>query len=300
MYGVTVNFDELVSLKRQISAKTFKPHHQTHRLGEHLSSFRGQGMSFSEVRHYQAMDDVRHMEWRVTARTGKPHIKVFQEELERPVIIVGDFNPSMYFGTKVAFKSVMAARLAALIGWQVIEEGDKIGALLYTNYQTTELKPHGRKQGILPLLKALTDITMPTHTTQHPIALMSLLPRLKAMIRPGAMIVILSDGYQIEDSTLRQLRYMGKACDIIFYHILDATEIETPAKGCYPISDGAHTLLFDTHQSNVQESYQEACLDRINRLKKCCLETKIAYHLIQPSDNPSICIKHTFPRRHHG
>jgi uncharacterized protein (DUF58 family) len=206
----------------------------------------------------------------------------------------------MYFGTKVAFKSVMAARLAALIGWQVVEEGDKIGALLYTHSKTTELKPRARKQGILPLLKALTDVTTPPQTTQHTVPLMSLLPRLKALIRPGAMIIILSDGYQIEDEALRHLRYISKACDIIFYHILDTTELEAPVKGCYPISDGAHTLLFDTHQANVVNSFQEACIDRINTLKKCCLETRIAYHLIQPTDNPSICIKHTFPRRHHG
>ncbi len=115
--------------------------------GNRQSRFRGRGIDFQESRNYQPGDDIRTMDWRVTARTGRPHTKVFQEERERPIIIVIDCNPSMFFGTRVAFKAVIAARLAALIAWAAIRNGDRIGAVSVWPRRSPRCRASGRTQG---------------------------------------------------------------------------------------------------------------------------------------------------------
>src|SRR3989338_6681623 len=97
-FGITTELNELIALQRFARAVRYRPDQRAASAGNHLSKRRGRGMDFAEVRNYQAGDEIRHMEWRITARTGKPHIKLYQEERERPVVIVADFAPSMYFG----------------------------------------------------------------------------------------------------------------------------------------------------------------------------------------------------------
>ena len=109
--GIIAELAELIQLRRYAASVRYSPDRKALRSGNHLSKLRGRGMDFAEVRNYQAGDEVRHMEWRVTARTGRPHVKIFQEERERPAVIFVDFNASMFFGTRLAFKSVIAARL---------------------------------------------------------------------------------------------------------------------------------------------------------------------------------------------
>ena len=128
--GVTATLKELIDLQRYAQTGPYHPVARALRAGSNVSRLRGRGMDFAEVRNYQAGDEIRHMEWRVTARTGKPHVKLYEEERERPVIILTDFNPSMYFGTRLAFKSVIAARLAAILAWTVVKQGDRVGGFL--------------------------------------------------------------------------------------------------------------------------------------------------------------------------
>ncbi len=129
--GVSVELNELIALQRYARRVNYKPLYSAVQAGNHLSKLRGRGMDFAEVRNYQAGDEIRHMEWRVTARTGRPHVKIYQEERERPVVILTDFNPSMYFGTRIAFKSVVAARMAAMIIWTAVKQGDRVGGLFF-------------------------------------------------------------------------------------------------------------------------------------------------------------------------
>jgi uncharacterized protein (DUF58 family) len=99
--------------------------------GNYLSRFKGRGMEFDEARQYQPGDDVRTLDWRVTARTGKPHTKLFREERERAVLAWVDMRPTMFFATRGAFKSVIAARAAALIAWSTNQQGDRLGSLVF-------------------------------------------------------------------------------------------------------------------------------------------------------------------------
>ena len=128
--------------------------------GVHASRFRGRGMDYQESRVYQSGDDIRSMDWRVTARTGRAHVKLYQEERERPVVVMVDLGPGMFFATRGAFKSVIAARAAALIGWAAIQNGDRIGALLF-NGGHHEIRPQGGQRGVLRLIRELVTATDP-------------------------------------------------------------------------------------------------------------------------------------------
>ena len=128
--------------------------------GDHLSRFRGRGMDYRESRAYQPGDDVRSMDWRITARTGVPHVKLYQEERERPVVLFLDLNPGMFFGSRGMLKSVAAARAAALVAWAAAERGDRVGAMLFDGGHC-DLPPRGGRHGVLRLIRELVEHTDP-------------------------------------------------------------------------------------------------------------------------------------------
>ncbi|MBK1618806.1 hypothetical protein CKO42_10240 [Lamprobacter modestohalophilus] len=162
-----VDADELVALRA--SGERLRPARtqvaRSALAGGHRSRFHGRGMDYRESRHYQPGDDIRNMDWRITARSGHAHIKVFDEERERPVVVLVDCGASMFFASQGVFKSVQAARLAALIGWSAIGHGDRIGALLFTDAaqasQHQELSPAGGRRGQMRLIRALAEAGAP-------------------------------------------------------------------------------------------------------------------------------------------
>ncbi len=109
--------------------------------GAYLSAFKGRGMEFEEARPYQPGDDIRNLDWRVTARTGKPHTKLFREERERPILLWVDYRNTMFFATKGVYKSVIAARAAALLAWSAHHHGDRVGGIIFSEQIHHELKP---------------------------------------------------------------------------------------------------------------------------------------------------------------
>ena len=126
--------------------------------GNYLARSKGRGMEFDEVRHYQNGDDIRAIDWRVTARTGKTHTKLFKEEVERPVLIATDLSENMLFGSQLLFKSVQAAHLASLVAWHAKSRGDRVGGIVFNQHYHAELKPRSRLQGVLHYLHILSQV----------------------------------------------------------------------------------------------------------------------------------------------
>lgn len=153
---VSVSLKSLIDLAKP--AANLKLHHLGIRAlqsGGYVSRFKGRGMEFDEARLYQPGDDIRSIDWRVTARTGKAHTKVFREERERPVFISVDNRPAMQFATRGVFKSVLAAKLAGLLAWTAQHHGDRIGGQLFSEQDCRELKPQNGKHAVLRFLNAL-------------------------------------------------------------------------------------------------------------------------------------------------
>ena len=235
--------------------------------GAHRSRFRGRGMDYRESRHYQAGDDIRNMDWRITARSGRAHVKLFDEERERPVVIVADFCPSMFFASTGAFKSVVAARLAAMIGWATIAHGDRIGALIF-NGGHQELQPTGGRRGQMRLIRALVEAGDPVRGLAlgdnaesiqsnavnddvaspfpHSDDLTQALMRLRRVARPGSLVFLLSDFYSMDAESERHLARLARHNDLTALQIVDPLEIDPPPPGRYGISDGRRHGFIDT------------------------------------------------------
>ena len=212
-------------------------------------------MDFEEVRHYQAGDDIRTMDWRVTARTGKPHTKIFREEKERPLFILCDLSPSLFFATQGAFKSVIAAQTSAFLAWCGSYHGDRVGGIVFSGEAIHEFRPQARKQGVLPLLKTLSEISQqtPAHHHHH---FEKALFQLRHVTKPGSLVFIISDFLQLTDTVEAHIRDLKQQCEVVCCWISDPIEFTPPPAGRYTVTDGATLATLDTREKKFCEDYQ--------------------------------------------
>jgi uncharacterized protein (DUF58 family) len=300
--GVVAKLSELIDLRRYAHSVHYHPEGKVLRTGNHLSKLRGRGMDFAEVRNYQAGDEIRHMEWRVTARTGRPHVKIYQEERERPVVLLVDFNPSMIFGTRVAFKSVVAARLAAILAWTVIKQGDRVGGLLFSATEHSEFTPRARDMGVLPLLSALSNYTNQTEEQREtqPRLLSDALVRLRRVAKPGSTLVLISDFYSMDTECEKHLSRLRYHNDILAYHICDRIELAPPKPQQYAITNGQQEIILDTRVRSVNAAYKDYCQQRIIQLEEQFRRLQIQYVQATAETDLTQLILRTFPRRSRG
>ncbi|WP_194757314.1 DUF58 domain-containing protein [Aliidiomarina indica] len=214
--------------------------------GNKLSRFRGRGMEFDEVRHYQAGDDIRAIDWRVTARTGKTHTKLFREETERPVFVCVDYGQSMLFGSELLYKSVQAAHIAAGVCWHAIQRGDRIGGLIFNASAHMEVRPQSRQHGALMLLKQLIAMhpERPQTFAKHPEPqrLVKQIQRLHTLCRPGADVVIISDFSELNDESLSLLRGLRR------HHAVTAILVDDPLEHSLPTALRSECQFYDGEQ----------------------------------------------------
>ncbi len=256
--------------------------------GAHGSRFRGRGMDYQESRAYQAGDDVRHMDWRVTARAGRPHVKVYEEERERPVVILLDMGFSMFFGTQGSFKSVQAARVAAFLAWAAVGQGDKIGALIF-NRKHVELQPRGGTRAALHVMKALVESTDPAIGMQHeknsPDALTEALKRLRRVARPGSLIFVLSDFYALDDHATKQLARLRLHNDVVAIQFSDVLEREPPPVGRYLVSDGQRAEVLNTQSLAALKQYRSWANKQQASLKSALRKSRIPLLQVKTTDD---------------
>ncbi len=162
-------------------------------LGQHRSIQRGRGLEFEEVRPYVAGDDARSIDWRVSARRGRLHTKLFREERERPVWLLVDLQPGLFFGTHVQMKSALAVRTAAVLAWTSANHGDRVGAVIANGSETICLPPRARQAGVLPILNALLALQPRTPQAPLPQTLTAALRTLQPMVHPGSLVLAISD-----------------------------------------------------------------------------------------------------------
>ena len=288
---VHVSSDELVKCRlqaRDIRLDSYRPARSAI-TGGHTSRFRGRGMDYLESRAYQPGDDIRSMDWRVTARTSHAHVKLYQEERERPVVVMIDLGAGMFFATQGAFKSVIAARAAALIGWAAIQNGDRIGAFLF-NGGHHELRPLGGQRGVMRLIRQLVTATDPAvamnqNIDVHGSHLNEALLRLHRVARPGSLVFILSDFYAIDADTRRHLQRLRQHNDIVACQIVDALELTPPPAGRYAITDGAETGLLDTRSDARRRAYQDYFADHHDAVRQLMQQSAVPLQRIATTDD---------------
>ncbi|MFT6269151.1 MAG: hypothetical protein ACJAVV_001975 [Alphaproteobacteria bacterium] len=258
--------------------------------GTITSRFKGRGMEFDEARHYQPGDDIRSIDWRVTARTGKTHTKLYREERERPVLIYVDLSASMHFGTQLLYKSVQALHAAALITFSALSRGDKIGCMAVSNNTDIERKPKSTAKQALSMLNQLVDLQKSTiaeayseakqATGKRPAALSSALEnsvdkstyhmnQLAMLARPGTLVYVISDFSGFSGSAYSVLGKINRHCEVRPLRIFDPIEEALPMVNSMQdvlLSDGEqdqHILLGDSKVNEQYKSIRSAVFDAL-------------------------------------
>ncbi|MDJ0656908.1 MAG: DUF58 domain-containing protein [Xanthomonadales bacterium] len=268
--------------------------------GVHSSRFRGRGVDYVESRNYEIGDDIRNLDWRVTARTGKPHTKVFQEERERPVLVIMDMSDSMYFGTRGCLKVVQAARLTALVGWAAVRRGDRIGCLMYHNGRHYEVRPAGGRRGALRLVNVMVKAGQefaPGHIAPASGSMEAAVKRARRIARPGSLIFLVSDFYGLTDDCHRHVSYLRQHNDVVACRVVDPIELELPPPGAYPISDGQTQGMLDLRSAPARERYRQFLRDGEQRYTDLCNRHALTRMTLRTPDDPTDALSRVFSYR---
>ena len=302
-----VSAEELIELRREGARIRLAPPSVAAAplAGPYLSTTRGRGMEFDEVRPYQPGDEIRNIDWHVTARTGRAHSKLFSEERERPVLIVLDMAESMHFGTRKRFKSVAAARAAAVIAWGAADAGDRVGGVV-TNVGGGLFPPRRRRRHLHHLFTRFAQAvgtadsasgsdspskenakTELSAVKQHTGGLADGLRRLRCLAEPGSKIFVISDFYETGDEIRRHLRALARFCDVTCIRVYDALEQAPPPAGCYRFADGrgAHCVV-DASRA-WRDAYAEQIDARRSRVEEMCRRYRMSLVELRADQEPA-------------
>ncbi|MBT4520504.1 MAG: DUF58 domain-containing protein [Halieaceae bacterium] len=239
--------------------------------GPNKSNFRGRGIDFEEVRRYQAGDDIRTIDWRVTARTGDAHTKLFREERERPVLLVVDQRNSMFFGSSHCFKSVLAAQLASLLAWSALDNGDRIGGLVFNGSEHRDIRPRRSRKTVLALLAQIDTYNscLPLTNQNHDDSFADMLDNLRRIARPGSAIFLISDFNGAANPHAREhLFQLAQHTEITALSCIDPMEVELPRAGRYSVTNGTERSALHTAGKAVRTEFRSRYEARIELLSK--------------------------------
>ncbi|MFT5172043.1 MAG: hypothetical protein ACI8W7_000207 [Gammaproteobacteria bacterium] len=234
---ITATLESLISLRQPSRALELGARRSSLSVqaGGYRSVYRGRGLEFDEVRAYQAGDTARDIDWRVTARRGKPHTKIFREERERPVLITIDLDATMFFGSRL-LKSVQAQRIAGLIAWATARAGDRIGGVVIGDGRSVALPARPRTDAVLHLLRHMQRLQPQAPLAPMAGALDQGLGRLVHVVHPGSLLPVISDFHGLTDDGERRLSRLSKHNDLLLILIFDPLEAEPPPAGRYRVA----------------------------------------------------------------
>ncbi len=263
--------------------------------GDYRAQLKGRGMEYAESRPYQAGDDVRALDWRLTARIGKPHTKLFREERERPVYVAVDTCASMAFATRGVFKRVQAARVAALLGWKAVDTGDRIGGIVFSETAHHELEPARGSLAAARFLKALIASAEPSNgKSSAPSAtpLATALRRLRRLVKPGSLVFVITDGRQLGPAERADLTGLTRHNDvglILVYDEFEATlpDLANPLKVC----DARGEFTLPASQPDTRQRYAERFAARQAELTNFCRGQRILCATLTTTGDAFSCVQ---------
>lgn len=232
--------------------------------GEYESVFKGRGMEFDRVREYQVGDDIRTIDWNVTARTGEPHIKLFVEERELSIIFMVDLSASGAFGSVRQTKNEVAAELCALLAFSAVKNNDKVGLIVFTDRVEMFIPPAKGTTHVLRLIRELLNFSPGQKNTDITTAI----DYLGRVTTKQSIVFLVSDF--LEEGFEKKMRILGKRHDLIAVSITDPREIKMPNVGLVELEDAetGELLLLDTSSARVRKEYENLGKKRQNRLRE--------------------------------
>lgn len=264
------------------------------RSGGYRSAFRGRGMEFAEVRAYQPGDEVRNIDWRVTARRGTVHTKLFHEERERPVLFVLDYRRPMFFATRGRFKAVLASEFAAILAWNAQSRGDRVGGFLFSETGQCELRPIGGQRGVLRLLQRMVADPVwqrPLHAPFEPRQrLVRTIQKLRRVVKPGSLVFLLSDFAQWDQGVEKELALLSRHAELSLGFCFDPLEAELPTTGNYRLSDGRRDLTI-TSEAAACEQYRTRFAAHQQQLERFCLLHRARFIALSTAQDPALVLQ---------
>jgi uncharacterized protein (DUF58 family) len=272
--GIHVTTQELVALEGRARDLAFIQRARSHQqlAGRMQSSVRGRGLIFEELREYLPGDDVRAIDWRVTARTRKPVVRVYGEEKERPAIVVVDQRINMLFGSRFAMKSVAAAQAAMLAAWRILGSGDRVGGFVFNDEDISEIKPHRSRNAVIALADRIAEKNGMLKSTYagapSPEALDNVLRLVAGVAHHDFLLVVVSDYDGHGDTTRQLLLELSSRNDVICLLIYDPFMLELPTTGDIVVSGGALQAELSFRQAGVRQSIDTFARDRGRELRE--------------------------------
>lgn len=256
--GIEVTLKELIDLRGHAIHHTIDNINKWLSLpGQQLARIRGRGIEFDATREYQAGDDIRSMAWRVTARSLKPHIKVYHEEKERPVWLAMDLSPNLYFGTRCMFKSVCSIKQATCLGWSYLHQHERIGAMIATEQKMLVYRPQSSEQHFLTILHTLSECSRKHPEFNENNYLHPLLLALQQQVRSGNLVFILSDFSRFDAEIQTLILHMTQRARVVLIFIYDPFEAEPPPPYQYVLTNGKQKVLFNMNNAQIRSLYQQ-------------------------------------------
>ena len=287
--GVYTSLRDLINLRYRLGPELSSGKTSTNlQPGQKASKIRGSGLDFAEVRVYQPGDDVRSIDWKVSARKQKVHTKLFHEEKERPVLVFVDQTQSMFFGSGVRLKSIAAAELGALEIWRAVENGERIGGAIATNEEVILAKPrHGTTAATKMLFHIAEANRSLTRETFKRISASEAVANLLNISKQRFKIVIISDFQGFPNDWEEIVKRLARKNALDLVHIFDPIEETLPPPGRYAISDGKENAIFSSGDPDRSDEYEKAFNQKKSRLSQLAKLNSITYRNIS-TDTQSI------------
>ena len=295
--GVYVTLQDLIRLQYRARGFSFLPRQPIHSLltGKHASRMRGRGLNFEELRVYLPGDDPRTIDWKVTARTQKPYVRVFTEERDRPAMLVVDQRLSMFFGSKVSMKSVTAAETAALGAWRVLSVGDRVGALVFDDSHIAEVSPHRSRRTVMRILQAVVEknnaLRVDADIEPNPGMLNEVLETVVRKAAHDYLIAIISDFDGADEKTKRIVTRLAQHNDVLAVSIYDPLATDLPDRGRWAVSDGELQIEIDIAQARVRKRVAEFADQRLQSIMSWQRELGVPVLPLTTDEDPATQVR---------
>ena len=238
--------------------------------GRHASRLRGRGLNFEELRNYMPGDDVRTIDWKVTARTGEPYVRVYTEERDRATLLLVDQRMSMFFGSQVYMKSVVAAEAAAIAAQRVLAQGDRVGGFVFGDELIAEHRPQRRAVALHRFLNSVAKANNLLNADLRPentVELNDVLQRASRIAGSNALVLVFSDFDGLNSHSESLIRKLAAANDLILFSVADPLARNLPSNMRAAISDGELQADFDASDPNLRDKVQQAFRNRTRDLE---------------------------------
>jgi len=267
--GVYVDLEQLIALEQKGRKVSLLPRQPVHSLlsGRYASRMRGRGLNFEEIRDYRSGDDVRSIDWKVTARLQSPHVRVFNEERDRQGLLVVDQRLSMFFGTRRAMKSVTAAEIAAVVAWRILSVGDRVGGIVFNDRSIEEVRPQRSRRIVLQYLTKLAEqnqaLGVGRGITRDATMLNRALDRIRRVAPHDATVVIFSDFDGADETTRHAIAALAAHNTVIAVLIHDPSQSELPAAGRMTVTDGELQIALDVAHGSTRQNILDMSKTRL-------------------------------------